>query len=223
MASRWQSEKKAVLETALKQLDLGLVTELSGNVSVRLWADGGRDLLAVTPTGRRYSELSADDVAVVDFELEPVEGDLIPSSESLLHVGIYRARRDVGAIIHTHSVFTSVVAVSGVKEVPPMIDEAVVAIGGPIHVSEYAFPGSQQLADNVCAALGPRNAAIIKNHGAVGIGRDLGEALDVCTLTERIAQVFYYASKLGDVQTLPEEVVEAETAIYRMRQESWQQ
>ena len=220
MASRWQSEKKAVLETALKLLDLGLVTELSGNVSVRLGVDGGRDLLAVTPTSRRYSELSADDVAVVDFELEPVEGDLIPSSESLLHVGIYSARPNVGAIIHTHSVFASVVAVSDINEVPPMIDEAVVAIGGPIRVSEYAFPGSQELANNVCVALGPRNAAIIKSHGAVGLGRDLGEALDVCTLTERIAQVFYFASKLGDVQTLPEEVVEAETAIYRMRQES---
>ena len=85
-----QSEKKAVLKSCRKLLDLGLVSELSGNVSVRSEVDGRKKLIVITPTGHRYSELSEDDIAVVDFNLEPVEGNLIPSSESLMHIEIYR-------------------------------------------------------------------------------------------------------------------------------------
>ena len=196
--------------------ELGLLPGASGNVSVRLGPHAARDLLAITPSGRRNADLKLEDIVVIDFDAEPVEGSLTPSSETLLHVAIYRARPDVGAVIHTHSVFASVASVAGLQ-IPPIIDEMVVAIGGTVQVSEYAFPSTEELADNVCAALGERNAALIRNHGAVGVGRDLVEALDVCTLTERVAQVFVQASLLGKVSELPEDVVQAETAIYNMR------
>jgi len=172
--------------------------------------------MAITPMGRSYDLLQAEDVVVVDHEMEAVEGELAPSSESLLHVAVYSRRPDVGAVVHTHAVYSSVAAVASL-EIPPIIDEMVVAVGGPVHVSEYAFPGTPELADNVCAALGERNAALIGNHGAVGVGRDLREAVDVCVLTERAAQIFVLSSLLGKAGVLPEEVVEAETAIFRMR------
>ena len=201
-------------------VSLGLVTAASGNVSLRLAPQGDSgELLAMTPMGVAYETLPDDDIAVVDFDLEPVEGDLPPSSESLLHTAIYRARSDARAIVHTHSVFASVAAVAGL-EIPPIIDEMMVVIGGAVKVSRYASPASQELADNVCAALGERNAALIRNHGAVGVGRDLAEALDVCALLERVAQVFVYSTLLGRVNTLPPEVVDAELAIYRMRRQA---
>ena len=93
-------------------------------------------------------------------------------------------------------------------------------MGGAIKVSGYAFPGTQELADNVCAALGERNAALIRNHGAVGVGSTLQEALDVSALVERTAQVFIYASLLGGAHTLPPDVVEAELSIFRMRRQA---
>ena len=220
MTSRWQAEKRAVVLAAQDMVEMGLATGSSGNVSVRLDPNVARELLAITPSGRRYSELNDEDVVVAGFDLEPIEGDLAPSSESLLHAAIYRARPDVGAVVHTHSVFASVAAVAGVSEIPPIIDEMVVSIGGAIRVSEYAFPGTQELADSVCAALGPRNAALIGNHGTVGVGEDLAEALDVCALTERLAQIFVYASLLGDVKTLPEDIVKAEASIFRMKRQS---
>ena len=217
MSGQWATEKHEVAEAARRMLSLGLVTGTSGNVSLRLapYNDSG-ELVAMTPMGRAYETLRDDDIAVVDFDVEPVEGDLPPSSESLLHTAIYRARSDARAVVHTHSVFSTVAAVAGL-EIPPIIDEMVVAIGGPVEVSQYAFPGSQELADSVCAALGERGAALIRNHGAVGVGRDLAEALDVCVLLERVAQVFVYSTLLGRVDTLPPEVVDAELAIYRMR------
>ena len=199
---------------------LGLVTGTSGNVSQRLAPpDGSAELVAMTPMGRAYETLQDDDIAVVDFDVEQVEGDLPPSSESLLHTAIYRERPDARAVVHTHSIFVSVAAVSGL-EIPPIIDEMMYVIGGPVKVSEYASPASQELADNVCAALGERNAVLIRNHGAVGVGRDLTEALNVCALLERAAQVFVYSTLLGKVNTLPAEVVDAELAIYRMRRQA---
>ena len=220
MSSRWSAEKNAVVEAAQEMAALGLVTGTSGNVSVRLPDLGDASgLLAITPTGIPYGELTEESIAVTDFDVEPVEGELPPSSESLLHVAIYRARPDVGAVIHTHSVYSSVIAVSGI-DIPPLIDEMVVAIGGAVKVSQYGFPGSEQLADNVCEALGPRNAALVKNHGAVGVGRDLREALAVCTLLERVAQIFVFARMSGRFDELPREAVEAERAIYNMRREN---
>ena len=218
-AARWQAEKRAVVEAARKIAEAGLASGTSGNVSTRLAPDGRRDLMAITPAGGRLSDLGEDDVAVVDFDVEPVEGDRVPSAESLMHVAIYRARPDVGAVIHTHPVYAGAAAVAGL-EIPPIVDEMVVLIGGRVLVSGYAFPSTQELADNVCTALGDRNAALIRNHGAVGVGSDLPEAVDVCVLTERVAKIFCYARVLGEVGELPKEAVEAEASIFRMRRRS---
>ena len=217
MSSRWSAEKRAVVAAAQEMASLELVTGTSGNVSLRLTSDDSPDLLAVTPSGTPYSTMTADDVIVVDFDVDQIEGDGTPSLETLTHVGIYRARPDVQAVIHTHPIYGSVAAVAGL-DIPPIIDEMMIAVGGPVKVSEYAFPGTQEMADAVCEALGERNGALIRNHGAVGVGRDLREALDVCTLIERVAQIFLYASILGKAETLPDDIVEAELAIFRMKQ-----
>ena len=219
MASRWSAEKRAVAAAAQEMASQGLVTGTSGNVSVRLASGEGAPLLAITPSGTRYDGMTEEDVVVTDFDVEQVEGEGTPSSESLTHVAIYRARPDVHAVIHTHPLFGSAAAVAG-RDIPPIVDEMTITLGGPVKVSEYAFPGSEEMAQAVCAALGERNAALIRNHGAVGVGRTLREALDVCILTERVAQIFLYAGLLGNVQSLPEEIVEAETAIFRMMRDA---
>ncbi|MCE2458632.1 MAG: class II aldolase/adducin family protein, partial [Dehalococcoidia bacterium] len=144
MSSKWKDDKQAVSDAARRMADLGLVTGTAGNISVRLGNDNGRDLMAVTPASTAYEAMTADDIVVTDFEVEPVEGDLAPSSESLLHVGIYQRRPDAGAVVHTHSVYSSVLAVSGI-DLPPVIDEVVVYIGGTIRVSQYGFPGTENL------------------------------------------------------------------------------
>ena len=108
MTSTWQQHKQNVADTARKMAALGLVVGTAGNVSVRLDSEHGRELMAVTPSGASYDGLTRDDIVVTDFEIEPLEGDLAPSSESLLHVGIYRRRPDVHAIVHTHSIYSSV-------------------------------------------------------------------------------------------------------------------
>ncbi len=219
MSGEWREAKREVAAAAREMAALGLVTGASGNVSLRLEPRGPTELFAVTPSGKPYSLLEDDDIVIVDYEVEPVDGELAPSSETLLHLAIYGARPDAGAVIHTHSVYSSVAAVAGL-DIPPIIDEMMLAIGGPVKVSEYAFPGTQELADKVVAALDERNAALIRNHGAVGVGRDLRGALDVCALVERVAQIFVYSSLMGRVNPLPSDVVETELSLFRMKRQS---
>ncbi len=143
-----QVAKQQVAEVARRMAELDLVSGTSGNVSARL-SDG---LMAITPMGKSYDGMTADDIVVLDGDLNPVEGDLMPSSESLLHVAIYAARPDVGGIVHTHAVYSSAVAAAGLA-IPPIVDEMVVNLGGAVRVSEYAPPASGTVAERVCYAL----------------------------------------------------------------------
>ena len=207
-----QVAKQQVAEVAKRMAELDLVSGTSGNVSARL-SDG---LMAITPMGKSYEGMTADDIVVLDGDLNPVEGDLMPSSESLLHVAIYAARPDVGGIVHTHAVYSSAVAAAGLA-IPPIVDEMVVNLGGAVRVSEYAPPASETVAERVCDALGNRDAALIRNHGAVAVGADPEAALKASILTERAANIFVLSSILGSPTTLPDEVVASEAAIFEMR------
>lgn len=213
MTSRWQAEKMAVVEAAQAMARKGLVVGAAGNVSVRLGAD--EELLAITPSRTPYDLLDADAIQVIDFEGDPIEGEGIPSIESLMHIAAYRVRPNIGAVVHTHSVYASVLAVAH-RELPPVIDEMVTSIGGEVPVAPYAFPSTEELAEGVGKALGHRNAVILANHGMVGVGQDLRSALTNCELVERAAQVYVLASLLGSVNRLPDDVVEAEKEIFTM-------
>ncbi|MFQ5933036.1 MAG: class II aldolase/adducin family protein [Dehalococcoidia bacterium] len=213
----WDEEKRSVMEAAQKLLTQGLVFATSGNVSMRLGQKKGSGLLAVTPTGMPYEAMTPEDIVVIDFGGDVVEGNGNPSSESLTHIAVYKARPDIGCVIHTHSIYASVLAVAGI-ELPPIIDELVVYLGGPVKVAEYGFPGTEELGEKACAALEDRNAVFLRNHGLLSVGGTMQDALRVCELVERAARIFIHASALGKVGVLPSEVVEAEQNIFRMRQ-----
>ncbi|TEU04893.1 MAG: class II aldolase/adducin family protein [Dehalococcoidia bacterium] len=211
--SKWNSEKKAVLEAAQQMANMGLVVGTSGNVSMRLGEHSGRELLAITPNARYYDTLDVDDIVVADFEGENVEGELAISIERMLHIGIYKARKKVNAIIHTHPVFGSAISVSTL-EIPAFLDDQVTYIGGEIKVAEYALPGTQDLVDNVISALGPRNAVLLANHGAVSVGRDMREAFTICELAEKTAKIYVCALSLGRINPLPAEAAKVEKAFF---------
>lgn len=215
--SRWQEEKQQVLEAARSMLERGLVVGTSGNVSLRLPPEGDRELLAITPNRRYYDLLTADDIQVIDFQGEPVEGELVPSAETMLHIGIYNARGNINAVIHTHSVYASALAVAGM-ELPAILDDQVVFLGGDIRLAEYALPGSEELVEHTLAALEGRNAVLLPNHGALGIGRTMREALTACELLEKTARVYLLAFTLGRVNPLPAEAVEVMRAFFTMLQ-----
>lgn len=219
MSDQWCEQRANLTEATREMYRRGLVGAYSGNTSLRLTGSGDDSLLLVTPTHHPYYRLEPDELVVVNLEGEPVlPAPMPPSSETRLHLEIYRQRPDVQAVAHTHSIYASVAAVIG-RDIPPLIDEMLMTIGGPIKVSKYAFPGTQELAEQAHQALGDRNAALLRNHGVVGVGPDIWEALEVCDLVERLAQIFVLARNFGPraAAPLPEDAIATEMRMFQDR------
>lgn len=213
---RWRSEREVLWEVTREMVHCGLVAGSSGNASMRLEGGPEAGTILITPFRSSYRHLGPEHLAVIDLDGQPGEEEHLPSSEAALHLALYKSREDIGAVLHTHSVFASVAAVGGV-EIPPLIDEMVLAVGGSVPVAEYGFPSTEELADGARQAIRDRNAVLLRNHGLVGVGRDPWDALEVCQLVERAAQIFVYASLWGKVVPLPAEAVNMGRELFRMQ------
>ena len=182
----------------------GLVVGTAGNVSVR-----SGQLVAVTPSGLEYADMSADLVGVHRLDGTPVEAALAPTSELPLHLAIY-AETAAAAVVHTHSVAAT--AVSTLADELPAIHYYVAMFGGPVRVSPYATYGTDQLARNVVAALRGRTACIMGSHGAVTIGPGLKTAHARAVYLEWLSDVYLRATAAGTPRLLPPEEIGAVAA-----------
>jgi L-fuculose-phosphate aldolase len=214
MSESYEAQRAEAFDAVGRIVRAGLVTGASGNVSRRI-PRGGGDLMAVTASRVPYDRFTIDDVLVVDLDIEPAWGEGVPSSESLMHAAIYRARPDAGAVIHTHSVYASAFAAAG-RPIPVVLDEQVLALGGAVEVAAYASSASEELAEHVVAALGECAAALLRNHGVVGVGANMEEAIAVVELVERVAQIVIAAGAIGGARELGAEIVREQQGVYRM-------
>jgi L-fuculose-phosphate aldolase len=192
-----EARRAAVATAALRLLEAGLVRGTAGNVSAR---DG--DLVAVTPTGLDYRRLDGGSVPVVDLDGRVVDGGLAPSSELPLHLAVYRARSDVGAVVHTHSTFATTFAVLG--EELPAVHYLLARAGRRVRVAPYATYGTGELAGACVAALAADRAVLLANHGVVAVGPGLDGALLVAEAVEEVAELCWRARCLGTPVVLPD-------------------
>lgn len=211
--SLWTKEKQEVLDAAREMLAKNLVIGTSGNISYRLPSDDGRLLIAITPSSISYESMLPDDIQVVNAKGETVEGSLTPSTETRLHIAIYQSRKDIKAVMHTHSIFASAISVTG-ESIPPVMEDQVAMLGGEIKTARHALSGTQEQIDSVLKALENRNAVLLPNHGAVGIGRTLPDTLTACQLIEKTAKIFLLARLAGKVVPIPAEILKAMQAVF---------
>ncbi len=207
--------KTEILQTCQAMQSAQLVIGSSGNASQRI---EGTESVAITPSSVDYSCMNADDVMIVNMAGDVIEGERNPSIEYPLHLAIYRARPDVNAIVHTHCIYASALAVLR-EPLPPIIDEFVIRLGGQVEVAEYGLPGSEQLAENVVQALGVRNAVFLANHGALCCGPNLAEALHNAFLLERVAQIYLLTLAAGSkrkITTIPLDAIETQQQMFEI-------
>ncbi len=178
-----------VVRTCRELAAAGLVVGTSGNVSVR-----AGDLIAVSPSGLDYADLTAALVGVHRLDGTPVQAPLRPTSEMPLHLAVYAAT-GTGAIVHTHPVAAT--ALSTLTAELPAIHYQVAMFGGPVPVAPYATYGSEELAGNVAAALSDRTACLMANHGALTTGADLRSALTGTRYLEWLCEVYLRALAAG--------------------------
>lgn len=190
--------RKQVIEIARQMLKYGLTVGTWGNISIR----NDEMLVAITPSGVDYELMTPEDVVVVDLSGKVVDGNLKPSSELPMHLAVYRERKDVQAIVHTHSPYASAFAVLG-QEIPVVLAEMASVVGGSVLVTPYSQPGTPDVGRDVVRCLKDRQGVLLGNHGVVAIGSNVDEALMTALVIEDGARIYQLAKTLGEPRTIP--------------------
>ncbi len=195
--------KALLIEAGKKMLHSGLTVETWGNISVR---DPETGLVYLTPSGMPYETLTEEDIVVMDIDGNKIEGERRPTIEYAMHLGILKNRPEINAVIHTHPIYSQIFALLH-ENIPPVIDEAAQVLD-EVRVTEYAVPGSLEMAENVIKALGNSSACLIANHGAVGVGANMDAAFKVCKVLEMTAQIYYMARSIGEPKPIPQDKID---------------
>ena len=187
-----------LIETAVEMNRSGINQGTSGNLSIR-----HEDGMLITPSGMSYTSLEPDDIVFVDREGRQ-QGLRLPSSEWRIHHDIYCARADAGAIVHAHPTACTALACMH-KPIPAFHYMVAVAGGHDIACAPYATFGSQELSNNVLAALAGRKASLMANHGLVCLAEGLDKAIALAIEVEQLARTYLQCLAVGEPVILDDE------------------
>jgi L-fuculose-phosphate aldolase len=200
-----ESLKETVVEAGRTMVRERLTLGTWGNVSLR---DPETGFIYITPSGIPYLEIQVPDIVAMNLDGEVVGGHRIPSIERGMHIAVYKVREDVNAVVHSHPLYSSVLGVNHM-ELPGMSEDFVQIVADKIICSEYALPGTPELAQNVVAALGERNAVLLPNHGTLCAGEDMARTLLISQAVEKAAQIYIMAKSIGTPHLISPEHIEA--------------
>lgn len=202
--------RQGIVVTCREMNRNGLNQGTSGNLSHRI--PGG---MLITPSSLPYDRMEADDIVVMDFSAE-YEGKHRPSSEWRFHRDILKAREDVNVVLHTHSTYSTVVAVQE-RAIPCFHYMVAVAGGNDIRCAPYACFGTQALSDSVLQALEGRNACLLGHHGLIVTAQTFEKALWLAGEVETLAKIYVHALAIGEPPRLSDaEMAQVHDQIRRM-------
>lgn len=211
-----EQERTQVVRYSRMLIERGLTRGTGGNISIR-----SGELVAITPSGVEYMDMTAEDVVVTDLDGTIVEGALKPSSELGMHLASYRRRAEVEAVVHTHSTYAATLACMH-RPLPP-IHYLLGYAGGTVPCIPYYPFGSEALARAAAEGLDGRNAVLLGNHGLLAVGADIAYAFSVAEETEFVAELYYRTELLGGGQLLSEPQMQealGRFAVYGQKQKS---
>jgi L-fuculose-phosphate aldolase len=191
----YDRERIDVADACRRLAEEGLVIGTAGNVSAR----AGDNEVAISPTGAVLGELTPEQVTVIDMSGTVVAGDLEPTSELDLHLGVYE-RYGAGAVVHTHAPMAT--ALSCVLDELPCVHYQMLLLGGAVPVAPYETFGTPELAAAVLDALEGRSAALMANHGAITHAPDMAAAIEHALLLEWACTVYWRAAAIGSPNAL---------------------
>ncbi|MCR5150985.1 MAG: class II aldolase/adducin family protein [Clostridiales bacterium] len=181
--------KLEVIKAGERLVESGLIARTWGNVSCRVDAD----TFVITPSGKPYIGLTADDIVEVKIADLFWSGDVKPSSEKGVHAEVYKIHPEANFVIHTHQKAASAVSVlkTGVNAV---FGESAEIIGDGVLIGSYGLPGTKKLKKGVIGALKESNskAVIMAHHGALCFGKDSEEAFAVASELEKISLEYLF-------------------------------
>ena len=202
----FQEVERSLREELVKCMKIlhsrGLISGFGGNASARLPREGA---ILITPSGKFKGDLAPDDICKIDMEGRVLEGCIRPSIESPLHTAIYRSNPHINAIIHSHSPFTTGLALAG-KKIEPVNYEAAI-IFKDVPILDFKIPGTKELGELVAQNIKNRRVVILQNHGVVAVGSTPLEALSIIESLEEVSIMMFVASHFGEVKLIPKDQI----------------
>ena len=192
--------REEIIKFAQKLNSTNLSPLRSGNISLKAQNNNEEGFL-ITPSGKKYHSLKADDIVFVSLEGRYDEKGLQPSSEWRFHKDIYLKKADAKAVVHAHSPHATAVSAHN-KDIPAIHYMIALAGGDNIKCAKYATFGTQELSDNIIEALENRKACLMSNHGQVAYGDNLNSAFELAEEVENICHQYINAIKLGEPKIL---------------------
>lgn len=211
----YEAERALMCAVGKLLYDRGYVAANDGNLSMKVEPDR----LLVTPSGVSKGRLTPDMLLVTDLEGNVLEGNRHPSSETKMHLAVYRGRPDVGAVVHAHPPVSTAFAVCRRGMETPYLSELVTGLGAVPCTPSFAMLSTDQVPRSVEPYLADHCAVLLANHGALTWGEDLWEAFDRMETVEHTAKILLNARLLGDPVALTQE----ETAELRSMQSMYRQ
>jgi len=187
-------ERKRILEISKKLITAGLIHNGHGNVSIYNRESG---LAAITPSAVPYEDRELEDICIVDLDGNIVEGKWKSTWETSMHLIYYKKRPDVNAVIHTHAPKATVFGIIGKEPMPMILNESSMGIGGAVPIAPYARPGTDELAEVTCEAVGDGFAAIMAHHGMITVGPTIDLAFIATVAVESTADTIIMARSMG--------------------------
>lgn len=180
-----------------------LVVWTGGNLSGR---DVESGYVVIKPSGVRYSDLTPENMVVVDLDGNIIEGDLKPSSDVASHLYVYRHRPDVNGVVHTHSRYATAFAALG-RPIPVYLTAMGDEFGGPIPCGGFALIGSDAIGKIIIDTIGDSPAVLLKNHGVFTVGQTPEAAAKAAVMVEDAAATVWMALQIGQPEEIPAEEV----------------
>jgi ribulose-5-phosphate 4-epimerase/fuculose-1-phosphate aldolase len=176
-----------------------------GNISARI---PGTNHVLIKPSGYSLGDLKPEQLIIVDTKGKVISGNCKPSIETPMHITIYRTRRDVGGIVHTHPLYCGILSLAGVELLPISYGGGMTAaLMRGVKIVPWFNEGSQELADAVAAELKDRTAALLEFHGCITIGKTVEQAFHLASKLEESAEFQWRVMAIGKQPKLVPEAI----------------
>ncbi len=193
--------KKEIIKFGKLLYDKDLTSATSGNISIRF----GNQIF-ITATGTALGFLKEEDIVLIDMEGRELNTNEKASSEKFLHVEIYKLRKDINAIIHCHSPFSTAFAASGKELSLPIVAENILYFG-KIPIADYAMPSSKQLVNNTAKMFSDFDTVLMANHGIIAGAGNILNAFYKIETAENFAKTYIFSKILGNQKILENEEI----------------
>jgi L-fuculose-phosphate aldolase len=194
-AQRWTERglRESIVKSCAALFQKNLVAATDGNVSARL----GPDRVLITPSNVSKGDVKELDIVLCDMDGRKVRGRGEISSEVQVHLAAYRAREDIGGVVHAHPPLATAMTFAGLENLllEPLVPEVIAQIG-PIPTVPYITPGTRMLSEAVGAEIAKCDIVMLSQHGAVAVGRDPWAAFLRMEKLEYLASIIKHARDL---------------------------